>query len=109
MLHPSNLSSDQTIDRHPLTVPPETLVSEVVTLMSQARVSCVLVTQQHKLVGIFTERDVVKMTAAGMALADVEIAAVMTKQLITLPETSANNALSVVSMLKASHTSSTSS
>ncbi|HEY9812609.1 MAG TPA: CBS domain-containing protein, partial [Candidatus Sericytochromatia bacterium] len=100
MLHPSNLSSDQTIDRHPLTVPPETLVSEVVTLMSQARVSCVLVTQQHKLVGIFTERDVVKMTAAGMALADVEIAAVMTKQLITLPETAANNALSVVSMLR---------
>ena len=103
MLHPSDLSSDQTIDRHPLTVPPETLVSEVVTLMSQARVSCVLVTQQHKLVGIFTERDVVKMTAAGMALADVEIAAVMTKQLITLPETAANNALSVVSMLRQHH------
>ncbi|AFZ11732.1 multi-sensor signal transduction histidine kinase [Crinalium epipsammum PCC 9333] len=100
MLAPSDLSSSQTIDRHPLTVPPETLVSEVVTLMSKARASCVLVTQQQKLVGIFTERDVVKITAAGKALADVEIAAVMTKQLITLPESAANNALSVVSMLR---------
>ncbi|MGB3207695.1 MAG: CBS domain-containing protein [Crinalium sp.] len=100
MLAPSDLPCHQTIDRHPLTVPPETKVSEVVTLMSFSRASCVLITQQRRLVGIFTERDVVKLTAAGMALADVEIAAVMTKQLITLKESAANNALSVVSLLR---------
>ncbi|HEY9873818.1 MAG TPA: CBS domain-containing protein, partial [Candidatus Obscuribacterales bacterium] len=100
MLAPEALAPSQTIDRHPLTVSPKTPVSQVVTLMSQARASCVLVTQHKKLVGIFTERDVVRLAAAGIALAGVEIATVMTQGAIALAESEAHDIVRVLSLLR---------
>src|SRR3712207_7555481 len=49
------------------------LVTEAMTRMSQDRTSCVLVVEQQRLVGIFTERNVVRMSSAGMALEKVTI------------------------------------
>jgi hypothetical protein len=43
---------------------PAALVTEAMTRMHQCRASCVLVVEQQQLVGIFSERDVVKITAA---------------------------------------------
>lgn len=97
------------IDYHPLIVPPEMLLTEVVVLMSQtrgracslgslgitddptpmqgARSSCVLISQGRELLGIFTERDIVKLTATGIPFAGVPIADVMVHPVITLQET----------------------
>lgn len=97
------------IDSHPLVVEPDILLAEVVILMSQtrgvtcalpewetatdacltqeARSSCVLIIQRQELLGIFTERDIVRLTAAGVQFDRVTIGEVMVKPVITLSET----------------------
>ncbi|MGJ5674789.1 MAG: PAS domain S-box protein [Nostochopsis sp.] len=100
------------IIRHPLIVSPATLVTDVVTLMSQGRgycnlpfteseyceylssevntitpmmrTSCVLVMADSHLIGILTEQDLVKLAAQGKSIQGISVAQVMTKQLVTL-------------------------
>lgn len=72
------------INRQPLILPPHTPVSEATACMSQCRASCVLIVEQQRLVGIFTERDVVRMTATDTQLETVEIQEVMTSDPIAL-------------------------
>lgn len=98
-----NLPSLETvIDRQPLQVSAHTPLAEVVALMSQpqgckcslqqsasAEVSVThhssaLVFENDQLVGIFTERDLVKLTSTQSNLPSVNIAAVMTVQPQTL-------------------------
>jgi CBS domain-containing protein len=99
----------EAIDRHPLTVSPDTSLLNVLTGMSQtksplkdiespsdeesplwparnARSSYVLVTQGTEAVGIFTERDIVRLTARGEDFEGLKIAEVMTHPVITVPE-----------------------
>ncbi|MCU0566662.1 MAG: CBS domain-containing protein [Oculatellaceae cyanobacterium Prado106] len=49
------------------------------------RASCLLVVENQKLVGILTERDVVRFTAQALNLADKTVAEVMVHPVITLP------------------------
>ncbi len=99
---------EEAIDLHPLRVTPDTLLVEAIALMSQtrgkscllpslntklvdiskheSRSSCVLVMQESQLLGIFTERDIVGLTATGMNFEGVKIAEVMTHPVITLNE-----------------------
>jgi CBS domain-containing protein len=99
---------EEAIDHHPLVVSPDALVAEAIVLMSQARrqscslvtenfasqeilsgearSSCVLVQQDLELVGILTERDIVRLTAEGLNLAEMKIAEVMTHPVILLKE-----------------------
>ena len=99
---------ETTIDRNPLIIPPETSLQEAIALMSQARgsscvladqdlsgktsglnrgrSSCALVMQDGKLLGILTERDIVKLTASAIAFADFSVAEVMTHPVVTLKE-----------------------
>jgi PAS domain S-box-containing protein len=90
------------IDRQPLTVPADMPLVEVVALMSQPQGckcllneheaetitvnhrSSALVLENGRLVGIFTERDLVKITSTQSNLPSVNIAAVMTVQPQTL-------------------------
>jgi CBS domain-containing protein len=44
--------------RKPITVFPDQSVAEAITLMQQKELGCVLVIEKDRLVGIFTERDV---------------------------------------------------
>jgi CBS domain-containing protein len=93
------------IDHHPLVVSPDAPLTEVVVLMSQTRgvicswpaeispelpqeirASCVLVMQSEALLGIVTERDIVRMTAAGLRLEGTRVAEVMAHPVITLAE-----------------------
>ncbi len=79
-------SIENVIDRCPLTVMPDTPLSDVITMMSQtrasclltnfmptnenenlmgeARASCVLVIENSQVLGIFTERDLVRLIAS---------------------------------------------
>ena len=100
---------EDAIDRHPLTLPPNTPLVEAIALLSQTHniicvltddrslstpsakevhTSCVLVMQGQELLGILTERDVVRLTAKGLNLTETTVADVMVCPLITLPQQS---------------------
>jgi CBS domain-containing protein len=98
----------EAIDRHPLIVAPETCLRDVVTLMyetthststqaqpkdalSGARSSCVLVMQDKVLLGIFTERDLVQLTASGLDLHATQICEVMHHPVQTISEQALHN------------------
>lgn len=62
-----------------LTAPPETTVSAAALLMACRKVGAVMVTRDEKLVGIFTERDVVfRVVAQGRDVKSTLLADVMT-------------------------------
>ena len=106
------------IDNHPLRVSPTQSLLEVITLMDQGfrdglptlnpasvlpqpkHSSYALVMDKEQLVGLLTERDVVKLTAQGVELATVQIADVMTQQLITLQESNLQNSFIVLSLFQ---------
>ncbi|HAX78706.1 MAG TPA: hypothetical protein DCY88_23450, partial [Cyanobacteria bacterium UBA11372] len=56
--------------------------------------------EDSQLLGIFTERDVVRLTAAGVDLSGVAIAKVMTQEVITLTQSNSDNILTVLSLLR---------
>ncbi|HEY9661534.1 MAG TPA: CBS domain-containing protein, partial [Allocoleopsis sp.] len=98
------------IIRHPLVVTPDTMVIDAIAQMSsvralcmtgaassqfadnpseiqtEARSSCVFVLENNQLIGIFTERDVVRLIAQKRTLASLRIREVMTHPVITLRE-----------------------
>ncbi len=99
----------------PLTVTPDTRVIDAIALMSQARgsnyqivnqnlsptpekASCVLVIEQRQLVGIFTEWDVVRLTATGVDLSEITIAEVMIHPVITIQQSQAEDMFTVLSI-----------
>ena len=68
----------------PHVIEAERLVSAAVDLMREHKVGCLLVTRHQKLVGIFTERDLlVRVLAAGLPL-NVPITEVMTANPVTV-------------------------
>lgn len=108
---------EDAIDRYPLTVLPTTPLVDVILLISQAhtqtcllldsplqsnysepakpfvkavRASCVLVIQDQELLGILTERDIVRLTAQMLSFENTTVADVMVHPLITLPWRSAD-------------------
>jgi PAS domain S-box-containing protein len=115
------LSIEQILDNHPLVVAPELPVEAVIEQMSQAsgqscdrtaiglealhpgakrQFSCALVVRDHQLLGIFTERDVVRLVAEATNLNAVTIAEVMTQPLITLQRSEAHDVFTVLATLK---------
>jgi PAS domain S-box-containing protein len=61
----------EVIDSHPVTVPPQTTLLEAIALMHQTCVDCLLITDHHQLVGMFTEREVFRAITASQPLTDV--------------------------------------
>ncbi len=102
----SEPSIEAAIEQNPLIVAPEILLVDVIALMNQSRSnskfsldspsidiseyprysSCVLVVQAKELIGILTERDIVRLTAGGLNFQEVTIGEVMTKPVITLSQ-----------------------
>jgi CBS domain-containing protein len=97
---------DDAIERHPLTVLPTTPLLEAIALIGQTRnqtcskeadvtlpkkevrTSCILVMEDRQLLGILTERDIVRLTAKSIDFATTTIADVMIHPIITLPQRS---------------------
>ncbi len=107
------------VNRSPLTVHPDLLISEALALMSQSQGShcelladgdhpeievpgyiyhhsCVLITEGRELRGILTERDIVRMTAQERDLTSTRVGEVMTHRLITLTQAPNQTALTVL-------------
>ncbi|MBI3591890.1 MAG: CBS domain-containing protein [Nitrospirae bacterium] len=66
-----------------ISVSPETPVSEVIALMEKHKISCMVVTENKKPVGIFTERDFVQTVYRGNHSSMLEIRELMSKPVIT--------------------------
>jgi diguanylate cyclase (GGDEF)-like protein len=74
----------EAIEYNPLTVETNATIADVVKLMSQAASSCALVLNQERLIGIFTETDVVRLTAQGTVWGETAVTEVMTKEVLTI-------------------------
>jgi signal transduction histidine kinase/CBS domain-containing protein len=96
----ASIPLEQAIDKHPLMMPSDTPVMDAIAAMSQRRATCTLIVEQQKLIGIFTERDVLRITASQMSLQGVAISQVMTKDLITLPLHQAGDIFSLLAQLR---------
>ncbi|MFM2314449.1 MAG: hypothetical protein RLZZ04_3725 [Cyanobacteriota bacterium] len=99
---------NEALDLQPLTVTAETLLVDAIALMSEtrgqscllansnlstedisineSRSSCVLVMENSQLLGIFTERDIVRLVANHTSFVGVKIGEVMNQPVITLKE-----------------------
>ncbi|MEG4232028.1 CBS domain-containing protein [Microcoleus sp. Pol11C3] len=109
---------DRAIDRHPLTVAPETPIAQVLALMNPMRVSCqlcgekqntvasaakrscVLVVEDNRPIGIFTERDIVKLTTVAACTVGLTIADVMTRSPITLKQSESQDIFTAMFTLR---------
>ena len=93
---------ERAIDRNPLLMAPEVAVMEAIATMSYSRTSYTLIVENNKLIGIFTERDVVKLTASKNSLEGVAISQVMTQVLITITLLEAGDIYSVLALFRSS-------
>ncbi|MBW4521360.1 MAG: PAS domain S-box protein [Scytolyngbya sp. HA4215-MV1] len=57
---------------------------EISAYLIEAQASCILVVENTKLIGILTERDIVHLSVTGQNLAQLKVAEVMTRSVITL-------------------------
>ena len=95
------------IDHNPVMVNPDMPLLEVVKLMSRGDqtqnrkyLSYVLISEREKLLGILTERDIVKITANNQGLYSCRVSDVMTKKMITSSEAELNNPIYILSLFK---------
>ena len=88
------------INHHPFTTTPDISVAKAIEMMKDTYSSCLLVLADGEpnslLVGLFTQRDVVRLAASGVDWYNLSLASVMTTQLITIKETEAQDILAVV-------------
>lgn len=100
MTSDSKFSFNQAIDFKPLTVGADESVVDVVNLLSQTKSSCVLVVERQKLIGIYTERDVVRMTAKRQEFSHLDIADVMSKKIISVTASQFNDIFTVLNLMR---------
>ncbi|AFZ60064.1 GAF domain-containing protein [Anabaena cylindrica FACHB-243] len=128
ILTPSELKS--AIIRNPLIVKPETTVIDAIAMLAagigqmggvgaisntkiidgqldelhlETRPSCVLVMEDGKLLGIFTERDVVRLISQQHSLENLVIQDVMTYPVVTLYESAFSDLFSTINLLQQYH------
>ena len=110
-----------TIVRNPLMVTPETTVRDAIAQMSglrtvcststtidqqleqlhiNARSSCVLIVENQQILGILTERDMVRLSTKKLSLDSLLIGDVMISPVITLKESAFTDFFSVVNLLQ---------
>lgn len=90
---------EQALERNPLMMPPETPLSEAIATMNQQGTSYTLITQQEELLGIITERDVVRLAVSEKPLGELQLSEVMTQNLITCPRDRASNIFDLLTLL----------
>jgi len=81
----------------------KTADSQVDYLNIEARSSCVMVVENNKLVGILTERDVVRLSVQPRALDKMAVGEVMTSPVVTLRESNCTDFFFVINLLQQYH------
>jgi CBS domain-containing protein len=67
-----------------LTVRPDESVQVAIARMLEENVGAAVVCEGHRLVGIFTERDVLRLAGEGTHFGELKVGDVMTRQVLTL-------------------------
>lgn len=93
------LNIEKAINRNPLVVKPDDILSDVINLMAMGKHSCALIIKQQ-LVGILTEKDIVQLIAAGIFVQHLPIKEVMNKKTITLKLDQIDDIFSILSQLR---------
>ena len=92
------------INYHPLIATADTTVNVAIALMSQNSTSYLVVLAsaepESPVIGLFTEREVIKLTASGVHLHQLSLASAINKELITINETATNNLSAVTSLFR---------
>lgn len=101
---PETLASeflDTVIERSPRTVTEDTLVCDVITLMSEEGkgISNVVVVNDWQVVGLFSEQDVVRLVSKGVDFTGLKISEVMITSVFTLKESQMGDFASVEALL----------
>ena len=105
---------DSAIERKPIVVSPQTPLLDIILLMIQHQVhiesdsqnnspsscSCVLVMEGKELLGIFTERDIVRLTAKDVNFEQLKVAEVMIQPVITLDKSAFNDIFAVLFLFR---------
>jgi CBS domain-containing protein len=87
-----------------VSVRPDETVGLAIARMLEANVGAVAVCEGHRLVGIFTERDVLRMAGEGRDFAEVKVGDVMTKEVATLtPDVAVADAAELMRAKKIRH------
>jgi CBS domain-containing protein len=82
----ANTALSDVVSQPPLTVAPSTTLAETIHLMQQERRACVLVMEDGRLAGIFTERDILmKVAGQPLDLMRTPVSTSMTPDPFTLP------------------------
>ena len=94
----------QLLSRKPVCVEPDTTLQQAARLMTEERVSALLITEDNTLVGIITDRDLrTRVIAAGLSH-DRPVSEVMTRKLVKVAEdTPGFEALMLMSRLNVHH------
>lgn len=92
---------ERAIDLNPTIVSDDTPVRDAIATMSQNLASYILISSSENLLGIFTERDVVKLTASKIPLEKLVISEVMTKNLITVSIAQIGNIFDLLAVFRA--------
>lgn len=88
-------SDESAIDLAPLMLTVDTPMATVIATMAKTRSSCVLVLEQQQLVGIFTERDLVRAISRQEEIAHLTLADLMTENVICISDIEAQNIFAV--------------
>ncbi len=96
----SDFSIHQAINRTPLNVDGTASVTAVLALIAGQHADYALVSDEQRLVGIFTHRDLVRLVATGKPLAELTIADVMTRNLTCLEEPVTQDLLKILAKMR---------
>ncbi|MBD2329193.1 CBS domain-containing protein [Alkalinema sp. FACHB-956] len=122
---PSSPALQQIVDPDPLRLSPSTTVPDAIALMLQSQATrcevedeidsqasdsgttpvarsqgCALVVKDDRLVGVFTEQDVVKLLASERAIAQLTLADVVAPDCITLPQATLTDTFGVLNYMR---------
>ncbi|MEB3282083.1 MAG: CBS domain-containing protein [Lyngbya sp.] len=105
--------SSACIEQNFITVSPETPLKQAIEQMSRShlsdsgdaaptpfRASCILVLEKQQLIGLVTERDIVRLIAQGTAIEQRMVADVMTQQLIVCQESEIKDIIYLAQLMR---------
>lgn len=84
----------------PLTLAANTPLSEGIAQMQNAPAGCIVITDQEKLIGILTERDLVRAIASGKAVEGATVSSVMNSEVLTLKASQAQDLSSAFNFMR---------
>ncbi len=90
------------IAQQQLTVSPETSVMAAIVMMGEMGASCVIISgsKGRELMGLFTERDLIRICVKSVPLAQLTMQSVMSHPVITIQETGLNNINDVMTLFQ---------